>query len=77
MSEHPVQQPIDGIVLDAVEGSQEAFWVGRNSVTRIEPTEKSGMYSSIPYVRVWADDVCLAEFCQHNIVAVYFAKAVL
>ena len=76
MTEHPVQQQIDGIVLDAIESSQEAFWVGRSGVTWIEATTKSGMHADIPYVRVWSGETCLAEFCQHNIVGVYFAKAV-
>jgi hypothetical protein len=30
------------------------------------------MYSNIPYIRVWKGDVCEGEFCQHNIVGVYF-----
>lgn len=73
MDEHPVQQPIDSISVD--EASEEYFRVGRNGVTRIEACTKSGMHANIPYVRVWADEICLAEFCQHNIVGVYFAKA--
>lgn len=57
-------------VLEAVQG--EAYWVGREGVTRIEATYKSGEYSHIPYVRVWQGDKPLAEFCQHKIVGVYF-----
>lgn len=71
MSEHPVEQPIKDIDVD-----QESYYtVGRSGVTRIEACTKSGMHADIPYVRVWAGDVAVAEFCQHNIVGVYFAKA--
>lgn len=41
-------------------------------VTRIEAFTKSGMYSDLPYVRVWCGDSPVAEFCQHNIVGIYF-----
>lgn len=41
-------------------------------LTRIEACTKPGQYCDIPYVRVWKGDVCEAEFCQHNIVGVYF-----
>ena len=70
--EHPVTQAISQIVIDHAE---TFFAVGISGVTRIEACTKSGMHADIPYVRVWADDVCLAEFCQHNIVGVYFAPA--
>lgn len=43
-------------------------------VTRIEAFTKSGMHADIPYVRVWAGDQPVAEFCQHNIVGVYFKR---
>ena len=76
-TEHPVQQPIRMIsVTDFGPDGYEVHQVGSNDVTRIEATEKSGMYANIPYVRVWKGDECLAEFCQHNIVGVYFAPAV-
>lgn len=74
MEEHPVKQEIDGIVIDSVPESQDAYWVGRRGVTLIEACQKSGLHANIPYVRVWADDNCIAEFCQHNIVGVFFAK---
>lgn len=48
------------------------FIVGREGVTRIEAFTKSGMHADIPYVRVWCGDHPKAEFCQHNIVGVYF-----
>lgn len=74
MSEHPVEQEIDLIEIDTIPEVQGQYRVGFSGVTRIEATTKSGMHANIPYVRVWAGDVCLAEFCQHNIVGVYFAK---
>lgn len=70
--EHPVHQPIRAIDIDSIPGEQAGYLVGRNGVTRIEACTKPGPYSSIPYVRVWAGENCLAEFCQHNIVGVYF-----
>lgn len=73
MEEHPVKQKIDAIEILDGEGTIGTFTVGRNC-TRIEATQKSGMYANIPYVRVWQGDVALAEFCQHNIHGVYFSK---
>jgi hypothetical protein len=75
MSEHPVNQIIEWIEIDAIPDVQSSYGVGRNGVTRIEACTKSGMHADIPYVRVWRDETCVAEFCQHNIVGVYFAKA--
>jgi len=49
------------------------FKVGRCGITRIEETSKPGFHCDIPYIRVWAGDYLRAEFCQHNIVGVYFA----
>ena len=72
MTEHPIEQPIRSIVVfEWAEGS-EAYQVGQKGVTRIEATKKSGMYSDIAYVRVWAGDIAIAEFCQHHILGVYF-----
>ena len=72
--EHPVQQPIRAIEIDTIPEVQGSYVVGRDGVTRIEATIKPGMYSNIPYVRVWKGDICEAELCQHNIVGVYFAE---
>ena len=69
--EHPINQPIIGIEISAGE-AWSGYNVGRNGVTRIEATTKSGMYADIPYVRVWKGEVALAEFCQHNIVGITF-----
>ncbi len=74
MSEHPVNQEIKEILIDTIPESQASYAVGRSGVTRIEACTKSGMHANIPYVRVWAGDICLAEFCQHSIVGVYFSS---
>ena len=70
MTEHPIKQAIRAIDTDAGDGW---FAVGSDGVTRIEACTKSGLHADIPYVRVWKGDVCEAEFCQHNIVGVYFS----
>ena len=68
--EHPIQQRIQ-----EVEVWKGYDWkVGRDGVTRIEPCTKSGMHANIPYIRVWKGEDCVAEFCQHNIVGIYFAE---
>lgn len=72
--EHPIKQEIRRIVVEESNGVREAYDVGRWDVSRIEATTKSGMYSNIPYIRVWRGDFVVAEFCQHNILGVYFAK---
>lgn len=74
MTEHPVQQPIRAIEIDMIPDVQCSYIVGTSGVTRIEACEKSGPHSAIPYVRVWAGETCLAEFCQHNIVGIHFAQ---
>jgi hypothetical protein len=74
MEEHPIQQPIRAIDIDTIPGVEGGYIVGRNGVTRIDACQKSGLHANIPYVRVWAGDTCLAEFCQHNIVGVYFGE---
>ena len=73
MIEHPIQQSIRAIEIDTIPEVQGSYAVGRNGVTRIEACRKPGLYGDVPYVRVWKDDICEAEFCQHNIVGVYFA----
>jgi hypothetical protein len=75
MSEHPVNQPIQALELYLDNGTDViSVAAGFNGITRIEACTKSGMHSEIPYVRVWADDVCISEYCQHHIIGVYFAK---
>ena len=76
MSEHPIEQPIREIDVYLSDEGSTYYRVGHNDVTRIEACTKSGLHANIPYVRVWKGDVCEAEFCQHNIVGVYFAAPV-
>ena len=76
MSEHPVEQPIREIDVFLSDEAWTGYRIGLNGVTRIEACTKSGLHADIPYVRVWKGDVCEAEFCQHNIVGVYFGEAV-
>jgi hypothetical protein len=71
-TEHPVEQAIRYITVSETETAIEEYTVGKNGVTRIEATTKSGMYADLPYVRVWKGDKAYAEFSQHNIVGVYF-----
>lgn len=75
MEEHPIEQPIREIDIFIGEGEAQFYRVGHNGVTRIEACQKSGLHANMPYLRVWKGDVCEAEFCQHNIVGVYFAPA--
>lgn len=78
--EHPVAQEIDSITVElGTEHIQEtgarypeSYRVGYDGVTRIEACTKSGMHANIPYVRVWRGDVAVGEWCQHQIVGVYF-----
>ena len=75
---HPViaaGQTIKSITTCTYSEWPESFQVGVDGVTRIEATIKAGMHSDIAYVRVWKGDVAVAEFCQHNIIGVYFEEA--
>lgn len=72
LEEHPVKQAISSIVIWMEAGTSQELTVGLGGVTRIEATQKSGLHANLPYVRVWKGDDCHAEFCQHNIVGVYF-----
>ena len=73
--EHPVTgQEISVIYWAAPEGVCPYFRVGTDGVTRIEKTKKSGMHADIAYVRVWAGDQVISEFCQHQLSAVFFAR---
>lgn len=79
MNEHPIKQTIHSITIVDYEDSEEWYRVGANNVTRIEPCEKSGMHANLPYFRVFKkendeDEFCHSEFCQHNIIGVYFEK---
>lgn len=74
MAEHLPDAEIRHIQIDNIPEMQSGYTVGEQGVTRIEAFTKSGLHADIPYVRVWAGDQPLAEFCQHNIVGVYFAR---
>jgi hypothetical protein len=74
MDLHPVRQPIREIDVFFANDEAITYAVGRRGVTRIEACTKSGLHCDIPYIRVWKGDVCEAEFCQHNIVGVYFGE---
>lgn len=78
MDEHLEGVEIDEIdIFPPQEGEGFHYYkVGRNDVTRIEAFTKSGMHANIPYVRVWKGEQPAAEFCQHNIVGVYFKTKV-
>ena len=73
MSQHPIEQPIREIDVFLSDEGSTFYRVGLKDVTRIEACTKPGLHCDIPYVRVWKGDVCEGEFCQHNIVGVYFA----
>ena len=76
MSEHLKDVEIERVVI-VEEGTGdnycfEGYTVGTGDVTHIEAFTKSGMYSDLPYVRIWKGKTPYAEFCQHNIRGVYF-----
>ena len=67
-----INQPIRMIVVSQRGEETVGFSVGTNGVTRIEAFNKDGMYSEIPYLRVWKGAAVVGEFCQHAIVGTYF-----
>lgn len=72
-SREHIDAEIDSILVSDTPNGTEVYQVGKNAVTRIEAFTKSGMYADIAYVRVYKNDIPHSEFCQHNIVGVYFA----
>lgn len=78
--EHPTNQPIKAVTVTDYEGCTEHYEDGKHDTCLIEPFTKSGMYAAIPYIRVWKKvdgaPIVHAEFCQHNIVGVYFDKPI-
>ena len=73
VSEHPIKQPIRMIQVPCDEhGNPKDYIVGRQGVTRIEATTKSGLHADVAYIRVWCGDKAAAEFCQHSLSGVYF-----
>ena len=78
MSAHVIEQAIREIdIYTDADSDVLCFAVGRRGVTLIEAFTKPGLHCDIPYVRVWKGDDCEAEFCQHNIVGVYFSPEAL
>lgn len=72
--DHPVNQPIAHTQIPCDEhGNPVDYIVGKNEVTRIEACSKGGEFCTIPYIRVWAGEMCLVEFCQHRASFVRFA----
>lgn len=76
---HDVAQPIMHLIVryDNYEHGAQGigYIVGVDGVTRIEACMKNGEYAHIPYLRVWAGDHCISEFCQHHVAAVFFGGA--
>lgn len=73
---HPIAQAIREIDVYLNEEGSNFYRLGKDGVTRIEGCTKPGPYCDLPYVRVWKGDACEAEFCQHNIVGVYFETVI-
>ncbi len=75
---HEVEQPIREVVVRYDDYQNHAcglaYCVGMDGVTRIEACGKNGEYATIPYLRIWSGDICLAEYCQHQVAAVTFAR---
>ncbi|MFG1429364.1 hypothetical protein [Roseixanthobacter glucoisosaccharinicivorans] len=75
---HEVPQPIREVIVTYDDYQTHtmglAYCVGMDGVTRIEACAKSAEFSNIPYLRVWSGERCIAEFCQHKVAAVFFAK---
>ena len=70
---NPIKQAISATQIPSDQhGNPIDYIVGQNC-SRIEACEKPGEYCNIPYIRVWAGDECLAEFCQHKAAFVLFA----
>lgn len=72
-SREHIDAEIQSILVIENDRVSESYQVGANSVTRIEAFTKSGMHADIAYVRVYKNGAPHSEFCQHNIIGVYFA----
>lgn len=68
------QPPIVAIEVYKSDDESGYYCVGYLGVNHIESFTKPGMYSDIPYVRVWKNGQMHSEYCQHNILAVYFEE---
>jgi len=70
--EHPIRQDIRAIQVAVPEGTDPWLVVGQGGVTHIEATTTSGLHADIAYVRVWSGEFATGEFCQHNLLGLYF-----
>ena len=68
-----VAQPISAITIHHSESVYVGHTVGDQGVTKIELVDKPGLHCNLPYVRVWAGDRCIGEWCQHGIVGIEYA----
>ena len=75
---HEVNQPIREVVVryHDYQGGMcgLAYCVGMDGVTRIEACAKHGEHCNIPYLRIWSGERCIAEFSQHSVAGVFFAR---
>ena len=72
-----IQQVISSTqVLGDEHGNPMDYIVGQNC-SNIEAIYRDGEYSAIPYIRVWKDGLCLAEFNQHKATFVRFSPEAL
>lgn len=75
---HDVAQPIREVIVTYDDYQNHvmglAYCVGMDGITRIEACMKNCEYAHIPYLRIWSGERCIAEFCQHKVAAVHFAK---
>jgi hypothetical protein len=68
----PVQQDVQAITFPAPYGQIGEYEINLDGVTHIEQVNRPGLHCDIPYLRVWKDDVCLAELSQHGVIHVRF-----
>ena len=69
-----VNQPIRQVDI-MVQPAPFSYTAGEGGVTHIEQVNRPGLHCDIPYIRVWNGPNCIAEFCQHHILGIYFFDA--
>ena len=69
-----IDQHIECIAFQSPDGIEE-FVVDGERVTLIEEVELPGEYSMIPYIRVWRNETCIAEFNKHKLQYILYGKA--
>lgn len=65
LDDHPVKQVIFATHLPSDENGNPLDYIVGKNCSRIEACSKDGLHCSLPYIRVWNGDECVAEFCQH------------